>query len=180
MDKYITLLRGVNVGGKNIISMPLLKEAMERSGFSNVSTYINSGNIIFPSNQKNILLLQKKCRKVIFETFLLDIPVAIISAADLSEALNNAPIWWDKDKEKKHNAFVVIPPAKVDSIISLVGEIKPEYEKAAHYGQIIFWTAALKTFSRTAWSKFISKPGYNDITVRNANTIKKLAQLTLT
>ena len=65
----------------------------------------------------------------------------------------------------------------VDSILPLVGEIKPEYEKEDHFGQVIFWTAALKTFSKTAWSKFVSKPGYNNITVRNANTMKKLAEL---
>ena len=177
MNKYIVLLRGVNVGGKNKISMPLLKKAMEESGFSNVSTYINSGNIIFSSAQKSILSLQKKCRQIITDTFNLDIAIAVISAKDLSEALDNAPAWWDKDKELKHNAFVVIPPATADSISLLAGEIKPEYEKAAIYGQVIFWTAQLKTFSKTTWSKFVSKPGYNSITVRNANTMKKLAQL---
>jgi uncharacterized protein (DUF1697 family) len=50
MRTYIALLRGINISGKNKISMPLLKAAFEEIGFSNVSTYINSGNVIFSSN----------------------------------------------------------------------------------------------------------------------------------
>lgn len=47
MGKYIASLRGINVGGKNKVSMPALKELFEQNGFDNVITYINSGNIIF-------------------------------------------------------------------------------------------------------------------------------------
>ena len=55
MTRYIALLRGINVGGKNIIKMADLKAAFERQGFGNVVTYINSGNILFDSKDDDEL-----------------------------------------------------------------------------------------------------------------------------
>ena len=78
----------------------------------------------------------------------------------------------------KHNAIFVIPPATAQQIAQLVGEAKPEYEQVDFYENVIFWSAPLKTFSRTRWSKIVqSKQAYNAITIRNYNTTQKLAQL---
>jgi uncharacterized protein (DUF1697 family) len=176
MGKYIALLRGVNVGGKNKVPMPLLKMAFERAGFSQVRTYINSGNILFSCDVNDIAELQQGCKQVIQDQFQYDIPVAVISAEDFSDALRYAPLWWDEDRASKHIAIFVISPANADAIIEEVG-IKPEYEKLAHHGQVIFWSAPLKTFSRTKWSNVIATPAYSNITIRNANTAKTLLQL---
>ena len=177
MEKYIALLRGVNVGGNNIVSMPFLRAAFEKAGFYDVSTYINSGNIFFSSNDTDIEVLQSRCRQIIMETFMLDIPVAVVSPKDLATALSNSPKWWDENKELKHNAIFVIPPTNTEDIIKEVGEINREYEQAEHHGQIVFWSAPLKFFSKTKWSKFVSTSASSKITIRNANTTKKLLQL---
>ena len=60
MKLYIALLRGINVSGHKIIKMELLRKAMADSGFNNVSTYIQSGNILFQSNEKDPLVLEKQ------------------------------------------------------------------------------------------------------------------------
>ena len=177
MGKYIALLRGVNVGGNNIVSMSLLRETFEKSGFCDVTTYINSGNIFFSYGETDIEALQQRCQQIIAEKFNLNITVAVISPKDLAEALSHAPTWWDSDKELKHNAIFVIPPTSVEDIIKEVGKINEEYEQAAHYGQVVFWSAPLKTFSKTKWSKFVSTTARSRITIRNANTTKKLLQL---
>ncbi|MEQ4488029.1 MAG: DUF1697 domain-containing protein [Dehalococcoides mccartyi] len=174
--KYIALLRGVNVGGKNKVSMPELKAAFENAGFTEVSTYINSGNVFFSCEEKEITDLQQQCRQVVLDTFRLEIPIAVLSLNALADALNHAPEWWDRDADSKHNAIVVIAPAKADTVIKAVGEAKPEYEKVAYHGQVIFWSAPIKTFSRTRWLKVVSTSAYVNITIRNANTIKKLLQ----
>lgn len=175
MEKYIALLRGINVGGKNKVPMSLLKTAFEDAGLMEVSTYINSGNVIF-SYENHAATLQQLCWQAIMDKFQLDIPVAVISAKDYSDALNHAPLWWDKDSESKHIAIFVISPTNTESIMREVG-IKPEYEQLAYYGQVIFWSAPLKTYSRTKWSKVIATPAYSNITIRNANTTKTLFQL---
>ena len=158
MQNYIALLRGINVGGKNKIAMSELKAAFEENDYSNVSTYINSGNIIFSSHSDNEAKIKKKCEHIIADKFKLNIPVAIISVQDLSDALKNAPAWWDADNQSKHNAIFVISPAAVEEVMEQVGVSKPEYEQVGHYGQVIFWSAPLKTFSRTRWSKIVGTP----------------------
>ena len=178
MPKYIALLRGVNVGGKNKIPMPELKAAFLRHGFHNVITYINSGNIIFdcelmPQETKAV------CERIIEECFGLRITAGLILAAELADALEHAPDWWNGDKDAKHNAIFIIPPMTAEKTVAAVGETKPEYERVAWYGNVIFWSAPLATFSRTRWSKVTdNKAVYQLITIRNANTVQKLAALT--
>ena len=111
------------------------------------------------------------------DTFQLDIPVAVLSVKTLADALSKAPEWWGREDTAKHNAIFVIAPATVQSIIQEVGEAKPEYERIAHVGPVIFWSAPLETFSRTRWSKVVSTSAYGSITIRNANTTRKLLQL---
>jgi uncharacterized protein (DUF1697 family) len=174
---YIALLRGVNVGGNNKISMPELKTALEKVGFADVRTYINSGNVIF-SGKKNESEVQSECENLIAVRFGLNIAVAVLTAEELADAIAHAPDWWGLPGTDKHNAIFVIPPMTAKEACAEMGEIKPEYEKVACYGKVIFWTAPLATFSRTRWSKMVAnKKVYNAITIRNANTAQKLAQL---
>ena len=175
--KYIVLLRGINVGGKNKLSMPELGSAFEAHGFTEVSTYINSGNVLFSSGETDILALKEKCQSLIQSSFQMDIPVAVISAQALTDALAHAPSWWNASKDSKHNAIFVIPPATPEAVCVQVGKIKPEYEQVDCYGPVIFWSAPLRTFSRTRWSKVAGSTAYGSITIRNANTALKLAEL---
>ena len=177
MTKYIALLRGVNVGGSNKIVMSELKAAFEKKGFKNVSTYINSGNVIFES-ESDETVVKTACERLIKTNFGLKITVGIITASELNDALANAPDWWNKIPNAKHNAIFVIPPMTPSAVCAEAGGINPKYENIGYYGKVIFWSAPLITFSRTRWSKISkSSKAYNAITIRNANTVLKLAEL---
>lgn len=175
--KYIVLLRGVNVGGNNKISMALLKEELKAYGFIDVQTYINSGNIILKSEIKDPSIIKEKCQNLIFDKFGLKIFVAVLTWDSVSQALKNAPDWWGVDSDSKHNAIFVIPPATAEEIMAEVGEPKLDYEKVDYYGNVIFWSAPIKTFSRTRWSKIVGSSAYNKVTIRNFNTAKKLIEI---
>jgi len=177
MTKYIALLRGVNVGGKNKIAMPELKAAFLRHGFQNVISYINSGNILFDS-ELALQAAKSACESIIETNFGLKITVGIIPAADLVEALKHAPDWWNSGKASKHNAIFVILPATAAEVVASVGEGKQGYERVAYHGNVIFWSAPIGTFSRTRWSKVVeNKAVYHLITIRSANTAQRLAAL---
>jgi uncharacterized protein (DUF1697 family) len=177
MRKYIAFLRGINVGGKNKVSMPELKALFLENGFNDVVTYINSGNIIFSSDHHDEQKLREECEGLIANKFQLNIPVTIISANDFIAAHDHAPLWWGEDKDSKHNAIFIIPPTTAEEVIREVGAIKPEYEKVDYYGRVVFWSAPIKTFSKTRWSKVVGSRMYDRITIRNANTVRKLLQL---
>lgn len=178
MKTYIALLRGINVSGKNKIAMPLLKEAFEKLGFSDVVTYINSGNVVFTSSVLNKAELVKKCEDAIVKTFALHIPVKIVPAEELEDVLAHAPAWWGAEKDIVHYAMFVIEPTTIEDVFAEMGAIKPEYEQIAHYKDVIFWSAARKTFNKSQWSKIASSAVNNSVTIRNANTANKLLQLT--
>ncbi|MDR1558114.1 MAG: DUF1697 domain-containing protein [Clostridiales bacterium] len=177
MIVYIALLRGINVGGNNKIIMSELKSAFERRGFQKAVTYINSGNILFGS-ELDESAVKTVCEELIAGDFALDIPVCVISADDLAEALANAPEWWNKASGSRHDAFFVIPPLTAEGICDHVRVVNEEYEKVYYYGKVIFWSAPIAAFSRTRWSKISKdKAMYRGITVRSANTAIKLAEM---
>ena len=176
MTTYIALLRGINVGGNNKIDMKQLKSACAEGGFADVRTYINSGNVIFKSDQ-DAAAVQSACESLIKAQFGLSIAVSVLTAGELAEALANAPDWWGKGPDSRHNAIFVIPPATAEGVCAEVGEIKPEYEQCAYFGKLIFWSAPMATFSQTRWSAVSKRATYQKITIRNANTAFKLAEL---
>lgn len=175
--KYVALLRGINVGGDNRVPMPELKSCFVDAGFSAVSTYINSGNVLFESSESNIVQLIATCEAAIESAFGFHVVCCIITADELRHCIRNAPAWWDIDDSSKHNAMFVIPPRTSADIMDEVGEAKPEYESVAAIGPILFWSAPIATFGRTRYNNIVGTKAYKSITIRNANTAKKLAEL---
>lgn len=159
--------------------MSNLKICFENAGFLNVITYINSGNVIFESEEQSSTKLGKRCEEIIENTFGFPIRVALIDVNTLKDALGHAPQWWGEDPGSKHNAIFVIQPAAAKEVIKDAGEIKPEYEQLYAFKDIIFWSAPIKTFSHTRWSKVAGTKAYKNTTIRNANTTKKLLELVL-
>ena len=89
--KYIVLLRGINISGKNKISMSELKLELEKNKYQNVSTYLNSGNVIFESNINNKEDIMKDIYKIIKNKFNLEIPIFVMTSLELEDILNNNP-----------------------------------------------------------------------------------------
>ena len=175
--RYVALLRGINVGGNNKVPMPELRACFEAAGYENVKTYINSGNVIFDSDEADLEKLVTACELGIEKRFGFPVRVSVISSQQLRQALEHAPVWWDQDPASKHNAIFVIAPAKAEQVMAAVGDAKPEYEQVASHGNVIFWSAPIKTFGRSRWAKIVGTVAYRDVTIRNANTAKKLLEL---
>ena len=79
MRRYVALLRGINISGKNKIPMAELKKGFEKLAFEEVKTYLNSGNVIFSSGEDDTEKLTKQIQGMIKDQFDLDIPVFVIS-----------------------------------------------------------------------------------------------------
>ena len=179
MKRYIALLRGINISGKNRISMSELKTGLAELGFAEIATYLNSGNVIFSSvvDDENILL--DKVKLMIKERFELEIPVFIILQEELKELLKNAPDWWGKDnKEIYDNIIFMIPPLSYERLYDEIGSPKAEYEKVHPYKDVVFWSFVRKDYQKTNWwSKTASVKVSNNITIRTANTIRKIVDM---
>jgi len=175
--QYIALLRGINVGGKRPVKMSVLKTAYEAAGFTNVQTYINSGNVLFEAPETGLTTLAATCDQIMVETFGFSVNIAVVTADQLIQAVADAPAWWGNMPDVKHNLIVAIAPKTGAELSAHVEAIKPAYEKVAVNGPFIFWSAPVKTFGRTRWSTVAKGDLYQWLTIRNANTARKLVAL---
>lgn len=177
MKRYIALLRGINISGKNKIAMSELKAGFVELGYTAVSTYLNSGNVIFSSEINDREAFSSTIESMIKNKFELDIPVFIISQKELEDILNNAPDWWGEDnKEIYDNLIFIMPPLSYEEAYDEIGNPKAEYEKVHNYKNAIFWSFSRKDYKKTNWwSKTASANVSDKITIRTANTVRKIA-----
>ncbi len=94
MKRYIALLRGINISGKNKVPMEELRQGFEELGLTEVKSHLNSGNVIFSSEETDIAKLTGQIEGMIQNRFGIEIPVFIISRESLEDILRHAPEWW--------------------------------------------------------------------------------------
>lgn len=177
--KYIALLRGINISGKNKISMPELKKLLEENNYQNVSTYLNSGNIIFECNIDNKETIMDNIHTLIKTKFLLDIPVYITTDKELETILNNSPKWWgSSNKEIYDNLIFIIPSTKYEEVYNTIGSPKEGLEQIEEYNNCIFWSFDLNNYRKSNWwVKTASTDIKDKITIRTANTMRKILEI---
>ena len=177
--RYIALLRGINISGKNKITMSDLKTGFMDLGFSNVVTLLNSGNVAFSSELNNEDSFSKIIRNMIEQKFSLNIPVFVINQMKIKNILENAPLWWGTENSDIYdNLIFVIPPAQADEVSGKIGEPTKNMEQVHTYENYIFWSFDRKNYSKLNWWKKTSTVGITEmLTIRTANTVKKLVKL---
>jgi uncharacterized protein (DUF1697 family) len=176
MTKYVALLRGVNIGGNNKIEMVRLKESFLSLGFLNVSTYLNSGNVIFSDKSKNIKKITEKIEEEILNQFKLRIKVLVRDINNLQQVLDSIPKSWRMDSDKQiHVAFLlsdIDSPNILDQINIDIKANQIKYIQGA-----IIWNVELKNWSKDAVYKFTNGKISKYVTVRSINTVGKLNEL---
>jgi len=172
----VALLRGINVGGKNMVSMSSLKASFERMGFEDVTTYINSGNIIFKAKEGEARKLERNIERMLSREYKLECKVVVRSFSEIAHLIENLPKNWNGDKHWKYN--VIFLRHSIDSG-NVLGDLKPksDIEQVVYCPGALLWSARISAWSRTSIHKLASQKIYQDMTVRNLNTTKKLYEL---
>ena len=174
--KYVLLLRGINVGGRNKVSMADLKDAITGLGYENVITYINSGNIIFNSTE-NIGVVNDKISQIL-NSYPFKINKVILTKQEYIEELKNLPSWWKDDFYRKDVLFY---NEDIDySIIKERINNIPLKDEKVHFGKrAVFWGKFNeKNYLKTAYHKYLIKESfYKAVTIRNGRTFMKIAEL---
>jgi len=173
---FVALLRGVNVGGKNMIRMSSLKESFERMGFGDVTTYINSGNIIFKTQEGNARKLERSIEGMLSSEYELECKVVVRSLSAMADLVQSLPETWDGDGRWKYN--VIFLRHSIDSENILDG-LKPEsdIEQIVYRPGTLLWSARISDLGRTSLHKLPSRKLFQEMTVRNTNTTRKLYEL---
>ena len=179
MTRYIALLRGINISGKNKISMPELKSAFVEAGYADVCTHLNSGNVMFSSEEADTVVLAEWIKELIAQKFSLDIPIFVITQNELRDLLEKAPDWWGSDDKAVYdNLIFAIPPHKIETVGEKIGEPTAELEKVEISGNAAFWSFDRKQYVKANWWKKSAAAGIGEmITIRTANTLRKIVEM---
>ena len=143
---FAAFLRGINISGKNKIPMTELKKGFEKLGLEGVKTYLNSGNVVFSSEE--------------LEDILQHAPAW----------------WGDENKDIYDNLIFILPPLTFTDVLREIGEPKEGLERVMDYKNAVFWSFVRKDYQKTNWwSKTASSDIAGKLTIRTANTVRKTA-----
>jgi uncharacterized protein (DUF1697 family) len=173
---YIALLRGINVGGKNKIDMKLLKQIFEQVGMNDVSTYINTGNIIFSYKGLSKSELSRCLEEAIHNHFGLQIKVVVRSIDDIGKIINAIPDTWKSDKDMRSDVMFLWDEINDISVLEKL-TIKPDIDTVKYTPGAILWSVDKKNITKSGMSKIIGSKIYKQVTVRNVNTARKIYEL---
>ena len=176
-ERFLALLRGINVGGKKLISKEELRQCFEDLGFSSVRTYIQSGNILFRAGQKSAKGLTRTIEAGLSKRFSYGAQAVVISASQYASAVGAAPADWGNNEAQKHNALFMLGGINPEDVLARLPAPKPDFETVTAGPGVIFWSASKKSLGRTTMMKLAGLPIYKQLTVRNHNTVFKLLEL---
>ena len=178
MTRYVVLLRGINVGGKNPVSMARLREVLGELGYGHVVTYIASGNVILSSTHKPERI-KREIEAALPKAFKLDselVAVHVLTAAQLQAVVADRPKGFGDEPGAYHSdaIFLMGISAKeaMEAFDPLEGVDRVWPGKGVIYSQRL---SAQRTKSRLA--KITASPHYKSMTIRNWATTTKLAEL---
>lgn len=175
--QYLALLRGINVGGKNIIKMMDLKACFESLGFSDVVTYIQSGNVLFKSAEKDKAKLTNRVEKELSKQFDYPSRLVIVTHKELKEIVHNAPRGFGAEPDKfRYDVIFLKEPLTPKEALKSVST--KEGVDATYAGEhILYFSRLISKATQSRLTRIISLPIYQSMTIRNWNTTTKLLAL---
>jgi len=172
--KYIALLKGINVGGHKKVPMAELRAVLTKAGFSDVSTYIQSGNVFFQSSKNNIEDLEKDLEKAIVGHFGFEVLVMVKTHEELQRIFENCP--FDED-EKVASYFMLLHQKPTSEAIALASEKVYENEYYQITEDCLYYYSPKGMGKSKFNANFFEKKLQTFITARNYKTMLKLLSL---
>lgn len=176
-SRFLALLRGINVGGKNIIAKDDLRLCFEDLGLSNVRTYIQSGNILFRSEESSVKELTAAVEAGLSDRFSYEAQAVIMPHRKYKSAVAAAPDGWGTDDEQKHNALFTLNGTTPKKVLAQLVAPKTDGETVTTGPGVIFWSASKSHLTKTTMMRLAKEPVYQQMTIRTHNTVFKLLTL---
>ncbi|HKY46398.1 MAG TPA: DUF1697 domain-containing protein [Acidimicrobiia bacterium] len=173
---YLALLRGINVGGKNKVEMRRLKATFEGSGMKGVTTYINSGNVIFSDNRRKPPRIVSVLEEAIEADFGLPIKVLVRDLPAVRKVIKGLPEAWTTDATMRCDVMFLWEGFDRKDILEEL-QIKPEIEDVAYVPGAVIWRIDRSNQNKSRMTKVVGTDLYQGMTIRNSNTVRKLAEM---
>mgnify|MGYP001826276742 CR=1 FL=1 len=170
-SRFLALLRGINVGGRNVIGKDELRGCFESLGLVNVRTYIQSGNVLFRSSERSVAKLTAAIEDGLSTAFSYHAQALVLPHRRYRSALAAAPDDWGVDADQKHNAIFTLGRTTTAQVLAGLPPLKQDFETVTTAPGVIFWTVSRQHQTKTTMMKLAAADVYQQVTVRNHNTV---------
>jgi uncharacterized protein (DUF1697 family) len=178
MERHVCLLRGINVGGNNMISMVALRACFEEAGFADVATYIQSGNVLFtPRLVKTAAELAKNLEALLSSAFNYQATVVVRDAKQMKDIVRKAPKGFGtKPDHYRYDVTFLKEPLKAAEALK-VWPMKEGVDTVAAGPGVIYTSRLIAKVTQSGMNRIVALPIYKSMTIRNWNTTTKLLAL---
>ena len=173
---YVALLRGINVGGKNKVDMRKLKATFEESGMGDVGTYINSGNVVFRDNRRKSPRITSVLEEAIAADIGLQIKVLVRDLPAIRKVIKALPDTWTTDATMRCDVMFLWQGFDRTDVLK-EWKIKPEIEDVVYVPGAVIWRIDRSNQTKSRMTKVVGTDLYRAMTIRNSNTVRKLAEM---
>lgn len=172
---YVALFRGINVGGNNKVEMKKLKTTFEALGFTDVVTYINSGNVVFSSSSKSLPILASTIEQAVKNDFDLDLKILVKDLLSMEVINKVLPTTWVKDKTMRTDVMFLWEEFDKPESVQLM-QLK-EVDNLKYAPGALLWNIMYNDYDQSGMLKMIGSKLYKSITIRNVNTFRKILDI---
>jgi uncharacterized protein (DUF1697 family) len=178
MARFVALLRGINVGGKNAVPMPALKACFEDAGFEDVTTYIQSGNVVFDTPSSSQTELTRRIEGMLRKTFAhYDASVVLRSRSQMRSIVDRAPKGFGTEPSKyRYDVIFLKPPVTAKTAMKSLS-MKEDVDRGWAANGVLYFSRLTSRATQSRLNRVVSLPIYQQMTIRNWNTTTKLAEL---
>ncbi len=176
--RYVALLRGINVGGKNLIRMPDLQTCFADHGYADVLTYIQSGNVVFSAERASHAALTAEIESMLRKGFAhYDASVVVRSASQMRSVVEHAPPGFGADPQR-YRFEVIFLKAPLTAAVALRDvPVKEGVDSVAAGRGVLYHRRLTSRATQSRLSRVVAMPMYRNMTIRNWNTTTKLLAL---
>jgi uncharacterized protein (DUF1697 family) len=176
MARYVALLRGINVGGKNLVPMATLRDAFIDAGFEDVSTYIASGNVLF-SSSKPPVKLEAEIEAALEKRFGRELVVVVRSQRQLRAVVDKAPKDFLAFEGTHHRDAVFLKSPLTAAKAMKVVKLRDGVDQVWTGAGVVYFARLSAERQRSLMSKIVGTPEYQAMTIRSWTTATKLRSL---
>lgn len=170
---YVALLRGINVGGRNIISMADLRTVFEAGGYGGVQTYIQSGNVVFSTDVPRDRL-EGDLESMLERDLERPLMVVVRSRQEMRTVVTESPEGFGTEPEAyNYDAMFLKRPVTSDQVMEVL-ELREGVDRAWPGPGVVYFSRDAEQLTKSRMSKVTSKPAYQRMTVRNWRTTTRL------
>ena len=177
MNLYVALLRGVNVGGSNLIGMPALKTCFEAQGFRDVATYIQSGNVLFTAGRASERVLTRRIEEALSATFAYQSRVVVRSFEQMKEIVREAPkAFGARPAAYRYDVIFLKDPLTAAAAVKSM-TARPGVDRVFAGNGVLYTSRLISRAAQSHLRRIIGTPAYQNMTIRSWNTTARLLEL---